>query len=171
MSDCTKNCKDDISLSVTKTNGSCPVGEKVGELAIQNESIPVLSCEGACIRGEIARLAANYVGKHEDFRRACHGEIFTVPKSKIAQWTQNAKKVVCIDGCFLKCHSRILENIIDPSKLLIFDALSFYMKYTDKFDIDDVPEAERKDVANSVAQWVIKSIKENNIPKSESNCC
>ena len=47
-------------------------------------SIPVVSCEGACIRGEIARLAANYVAKRSNFKRGCHGELFTVPESKIA---------------------------------------------------------------------------------------
>jgi hypothetical protein len=171
MSNCTNDLKDNFSLVVSKTEGKCPIGEKVGEQAIQNKSIPVLSCEGACIRGEIARLAAHYVCKHDNFRRGCHGELFSVPESKIAQWIQNAEKVVCIDGCFLKCHSRILENIIEPSKLLVFDALSFYQRYNDIFDIDDVPEAERKEVANNVAQWVIKSIKENNIASSNSSSC
>ncbi len=99
MSDCENNKEKNI-LNVSKTDGNCPVGEKVGEQAIKNNKIPVISCEGACIRGEIVRLAANNVGKQENFRRACHGEIFTVPKSKIAQWTHNARKVVCIDGCF-----------------------------------------------------------------------
>lgn len=163
--------KNKISLLASKAIGKCEVGEKVGEECIKNKNIPVLSCEGACIRGEIARVAANYVSKQDNYRRGCHGELFTVPDSKIAHWIKDAEKVVCIDGCFLKCHSRLLENIIDPEKLLVFDALSLYKKYNDIFDIDDVPEAERKDVANQVAQWVLKSIKENNIPNTTASCC
>ncbi len=171
MSNCQKNSTGNLELTISKTNGKCPIGEKVGEQCIANNNIPVISCEGACIRGEIARLAANYVSKHENYRRGCHGELFTVPESNIANWIKGAPKVICIDGCFLKCHSRILENIIDPSKLLVFDALSHYKRYNDIFYIDDVPEEERKEVGMSVAKWVIQSIKENNVPDNSNSCC
>jgi uncharacterized metal-binding protein len=120
--------------------------------------IPVISCEGGCIRGEIARLAANIVAKNEPFRRSCHGELFTVPDSAIAQWTKNADKVVVVDGCYLHCHGRILKNIIDEDALVVFDALSHYNKYSDLFDIDEVPEAERNRVAQNVASWVLANL-------------
>lgn len=171
MSKCLNHTAENFTLSVSKTNGKCPIGEKVGEQCAANKNIPVISCEGACIRGEIARLAANYVSKHENYRRGCHGELFTVPVSKISDWIRHAQKVVCIDGCFLKCHSRILENIIEPSKLLVFDALSYHKKYNDIFDIDDVGEEERKEVGMRVAQWVIKSIEENDIPNTNHIRC
>jgi len=140
------------------TNRSCPIGEMTGKKNIVESKIPVLSCEGACIRGEIARLAANIVSKQESYRRGCHGELITVPESAIAQWIKAAEKVVLIDGCFLRCHGRIIENIIDKEKLIQFDALSHYNRYTDIFDYDDVPEEERKEVAQSVADWVIDSL-------------
>ena len=35
------------------------------------------------------------------------------------------RKVVVIDGCFMKCHGRILRNLIDDEKLLQFDALRY----------------------------------------------
>lgn len=171
MSNCQKNSTGNLEITISKTNGKCKIGEKVGQECIENNKIPVISCEGACIRGEIARLAANYVSKEENYSRGCHGELFTVPDSKIAQWIESAQKVVCIDGCFLRCHSRILENMIEPSKLLVFDALSHYKRYNDIFDIDGIPEEERKEVGMSVAEWVLKSIKENNIPKSSNTCC
>jgi uncharacterized metal-binding protein len=170
MSNCQNNSNGNFALSVSKTNGKCPIGEKVGQKCIENNMIPVISCEGACIRGEISRLAANYVSKEENYRRGCHGELFTVPDSKIANWIETAQKVVCIDGCFLKCHSRILENMIEPSKLLVFDALSHYKKYNDIFDIDEVPEEERKEAGMSVSKWVIQSIKENNVPDNSDSC-
>lgn len=152
------------------TNNSCPIGEKIGDKNIAESKIPVLSCEGACIRGEIARLAANIVSKGESYGRGCHGELITVPESAIARWITTAEKVVLIDGCFLRCHGRIIENIIDKEKLVQFDALSHYKKYTDIFDYDDVPEEERKAVAQSVADWVVESL---NSPSAESasSCC
>ncbi len=120
--------------------------------------MPVISCEGGCIRGEIARLAANMVAKEKPYRRGCHGEFFTVPYSKIAQWMTNAEKVVLIDGCFLRCHGRILENMIGKDRLVQFEALSHYKKFTDKFDIEEVSEEERIAVARDVADWVLANI-------------
>ncbi|MBC8433720.1 MAG: hypothetical protein H8D96_17560 [Desulfobacterales bacterium] len=151
------------------TNGSCPIGEITGKKNISESKIPVISCEGACIRGEIARLAANIVSKEQAYGRGCHGELITVPDSAIAQWMTSAEKVVLIDGCFLRCHGRIIENILDNKKLIQFDALSHYKKYNDIFDYDDVPEEERKEVAQSVADWVMDSLN-NPSAKSASSC-
>jgi len=147
-----------FSLEVEKTEGKCPIGEKIGNQNLAEGKIPVLSCEGGCIRGEIARVAANLVAKEEPYRRGCHGELLTVPHSAISQWIRKANNVVLIDGCFLRCNGRILRNLIEEDRLIEFDALSFYKKYTDLFDIDDVPEAERKEVARQVADWVLASL-------------
>ncbi len=149
----------DFSLEVEGTEGTCPAGQKVGNWNMAEGKIPVLACEGGCIRGEIARVAANLVAKEEPYRRACHGELLSVPHSAIAQWIKKADKVVLVDGCFLHCHGRILKNILGEDRLIDFDALSFYKKYTDRFYIDDVPEAERKEVARQVADWVLASLK------------
>ena len=149
---------NNFHLKVERTEGNCPIGETVGNQNLNEGKIPVLSCEGACIRGEIARLAANMVAKEEAYRRACHGETFAVPKSAMANWVQEAEKVVLIDGCFLRCHGRILENIVDKERLIEFDALLFHRKYSDLFEMDDVPEAERKEVARQVADKVLESL-------------
>jgi len=140
------------------TNAVCPIGETTGKKNIRDTKIPVLSCEGACIRGEIARLAAGVVSKKEHYGRGCHGELITVPDSAISRWIKTAEKVVLIDGCFLRCHGRIIENLIDEEKLVQVDALSHYNRYTDIFDYEDVPEKERKEVAQSVADWVLGSL-------------
>src|SRR5210317_458923 len=149
------------TIQLNTTNAICPIGEITGKKNISESKIPVLSCEGACIRGEIARLAANIISRKEPYGRGCHGELMTVPESSISRWMKTAEKVVLIDGCFLRCHGRIVENIIDREKLIQFDALSHYNRYTDIFDYDDVPEMERKEVAQSVANWVIKSLNGN----------
>lgn len=146
------------TIQIKTTKGVCPIGEITGKKNISESKIPVLSCEGACIRGEIARLAAGIVSKKEAYGRGCHGELFTVPDAAISRWIRTAEKVVLIDGCFLRCHGRILENIIDKEKLIQFDALTHYNRYTDIFDYEDVPEKERKEVAQSVADWVIASL-------------
>jgi hypothetical protein len=89
----------------------------------------------------------------------------------MANWVTKSDKVVLIDGCFLRCHGRILENIIGEENLVQFDALSFYKKYTDRFDIDSVPEAERNEVARYVADTVLAKLREgeaNEVEKTET---
>jgi len=153
------NSEIGFSIDVSSTKGTCPIGEKTGKQNLAEGKTPVLSCEGACIRGEIARLAANLVAKEDAYSRSCHGELFTVPHSAISEWTLTADKVIVIDGCFLKCHGRIIENMIGEDRMRNFDALSRYKKYTDLFEIDDVPENKRKETAQDVANWVLTSMK------------
>ncbi len=163
-----KELKGIFTVEVSETDRKCPIGEKVGSMNLEEGKIPVLSCEGACIRGEIARLAAHMVAKEEPYRRGCHGELFTVPNSAIAQWMKNAEKIVLIDGCFLRCHGRVLENLVGEDKLAQFDALSYYMKYTEYFDIDAVPETERKAAARLVADSVLAELRQPSAPECSS---
>jgi len=155
------------TVQLSTTTAICPIGEITGNKNINTSKVPVLSCEGACIRGEIARLAANIISRKASYGRGCHGELITVPESAIARWIGAAEKVVLIEGCFLRCHGRILENIIDKEKLIQFDALSYHKKYCDVFDYEDVPEDERKEVAQSVAHWVMDSL--NDIPSGTAS--
>jgi len=155
------NSDNSFAVEVKKTDGRCPIGETVGKRNIEEKRIPVLSCEGGCIRGEIARLAANMVSKEAGFARGCHGELVTVPDSAIAQWIRDAEKVILIDGCFLSCHGRILEGLLSRDRLVQFDALKVYRKYTDIFDIDGVSQAEREKAAREVADSVLVEMRNN----------
>lgn len=153
-----KNSQGHFAINVQGTANRCPIGETVGERNIRESRIPVLSCEGGCVRGEIARQAANMVAKEQGFARGCHGELLSVPDSAMARWIHGADKVVLIDGCLLKCHGRILENLLEKGRLAQFDALKIYKKYTDLFDIDDVPEEERVETAREVASAVMAEL-------------
>lgn len=159
---------ENISIEVCGTDKKCPVGERVAAKNLSDGKIPVFSCEGACIRGEIARLAANLVAKEEPYRRGCHGELLTIPSSSMASWVGQARRVVLIDGCFLKCQGRILENMIDKERLSHFDAFSRYQKYADIFDIDAVPEADRKNTAEQVAGWVLDSLRASDTSRADN---
>ena len=152
----------DFSLDVQEVKGLCAAGERYAKEQIARKSVPVLSCEGPCIRGEIARLAANFVA-HEvpGFARTCHAEAFFVPHSAMSTWVRSAEKSVMIDGCFLKCHGRVLKKLVREEKVIHIDALPFYKKYTDLFVVDDVPEEERKAVARQVADKIIAQLKQD----------
>jgi DGC domain len=151
----------DFSLEVQGVKGFCPAGEVYAKQQIEKHTTPVLSCEGPCIRGDVARLAANFVAQDQpSLARACHAETFFVPHSSMAQWVKGAQKSIMIDGCFLQCHGRVLKGMIGEEKLIQFDAFPLYRKYADIFLMDDVPEDERKAVAREVADKVIARLRE-----------
>jgi uncharacterized metal-binding protein len=153
---------EDFSLEVQEVSGICPAGERYANQQIAKKTIPVLSCEGPCIRGEIARLAANLIAREVPaLARACHAEAFFVPHSAMAHWVKDAEKSLVIDGCFLKCHGRVLRKLVGEEKVVHIDALPFYKKYTNVFLMDDVPEDERKTVAREVADRIIAKLEQD----------
>jgi uncharacterized metal-binding protein len=155
------NYSPDFSLEVQGVKGFCPAGETYAKQQIEQKTIPVLSCEGPCIRGDIARLAANYVTEDvASLARACHAEAFFVPHSSMARWVKGAATSIMIDGCFLKCHGRVLKELVPEDRVVHIDALLLYKKYIDIFLMNDVPEDERKAVARQVADKILAKLKE-----------
>lgn len=149
----------DFSLDVQGVKGFCPVGETYAKQQLAAKRIPVLSCEGPCVRGEIARLAANLIAKEvPSLARACHGETFFVPHSAMAAWVKGAGKAIMIDGCFLKCHGRALKGLLGEGKVVEIDALPLHKKYGDIFSMDEVPDQDLKAVARQVADKIIATL-------------
>lgn len=152
-----------FSLKVDGVKGLCPAGEKHAEENIAAGKIPVLSCEGPCIRGEIARLAANIVAKESPYARCCYAESFLVPHSTMTRWVKDADRVVMIDGCFLLCLGRILKNFVDEEKVIHIDALPMHRKFGEVFLYTDVPEAQRTEIAQEVAEKILTVLKEERV--------
>lgn len=151
----------EFSVDVEAVKGLCPAGEAYVKEQLAAKTTPVLSCEGPCIRGEIARLAANLIAEEVPaLARACHGEVFFVPHSGMSAWVKGAEKSIMIDGCFLKCHGRVLNELLGEERVIHFDAHPLYRKYDDLFRINDVPEEERKAAARHVADQIIAKLKQ-----------
>jgi hypothetical protein len=157
-----RELKQNFSIEIEGKKTVCPLGEVVGNKMIAEGKIPVISCEGGCFRGEIARVASHMVAKEEPYSRGCHGEMFTAPRSAMAEWAKKAKKVVVIDGCFMHCHGRIMKNIVGHENMIQFDALPMYNKdnkYSETMLVDEIPEAERKDLARQVAEKILANLR------------
>jgi uncharacterized metal-binding protein len=163
--------KQNFAIQVEGKKAVCPLGEVVGKKMVAEERIPVISCEGGCFRGEIARVAAHMVAKEEPYSRGCHGEMFTAPRSAMAEWARKANKVVVIDGCFMHCHGRIMKNIVGRENMIQFDALPIYNKdnkYSDTMLVDEIPAAEREGLARQVADKILASLRDGTSYDSES---
>lgn len=156
-----KQFTPDFSLEVEAVEGICSAGEKHAADAIAGNKIPVLSCEGPCIRGDIARLAANIVAREgKNLARACHAETYLVPHSGMARWVKGASRCIVIDGCFLKCHGRVISKLVEPKQLVHFDVLPMHRKFSKVFLMDDVPDAERQATAREVANQILELLEE-----------
>ena len=150
----------DFSVEVGAVKGVCPAGEVYANRNIEERKIPVISCEGPCIRGEVSRLAANIVGEEAPFARCCYAETLLVPHSSMTEWVKSAEKVVVIDGCFLSCMGRALEHVVDNDKIVHIDTNPLYEGYSDVFLYTDVPEETRKELARKVADKILKALRE-----------
>jgi uncharacterized metal-binding protein len=150
-----KKFSEDFMLQVDGVKGVCPAAEAWAEEQIHQKKMPVLACESACIRGDIARRVANLVAREEPFARACCAEVAFLPHSMMARWVKEADQVIMVNGCFLKCVGRVLNNLVDQEKIIHLDALQYYNNYTDVFYMEEVPEAERIDTARDVANQIL----------------
>jgi uncharacterized metal-binding protein len=153
----------DFSLNVGAVKGFCPAGEIYAEQNIAARKIPVLACEGPCIRGEVARLAANLVAEEAPYARCCYAETFLVPHSAMTAWVKGADKAIVIDGCFLKCIGRVMKNVIEKEKVISIDAFPMYKEYKDTFLYTDVPEETRNRLAREVAGKVLEELREEQV--------
>ena len=149
----------DFSIDVSAVKGFCPAGEEHAKQNIAAKKTPVLACEGPCIRGEVARLAANIVTEEAPYARCCYAEAFLVPHSGMTTWVKEADEVIVIDGCFLKCIGRVAENMVDKDKIINIDAYPLYKEYTETFLYTDVPEDTRNQLAHQVADKVLKKLR------------
>lgn len=152
------NSTPPFSIKIGAVKGFCPAGEVFAKQNIAEKKTPVLACEGPCIRGEIARLVANIVSEEFPYARCCYAETLLVPHSTMTTWVKEAEEVVVIDGCFLRCIGRALENVINKEKMINIDINPMHKKYADVFLYTDVPEDERNDVGVKVADKVLQKL-------------
>ena len=156
------NVSSEFSLNVDGVKGLCPPGEDWAKRHMEQGNTPVISCEGPCVRGDIARLVANIIAEQTPYARCCFQEAFSVPHSAMAKWLkEESDKIVMIDGCFLTCVGRILNKQVERDKIVHFDILPMYDKYKDSFAMDDVPVSERQAIAGKVADKLLLMLKEN----------
>jgi uncharacterized metal-binding protein len=119
--------------------------------------VVVMSCEGACLRGEVARRAANMLC-HELARertvRVCLGGAFTKDGGQRAL-VRNAEKVVAVEGCFLECATRMMKGVIPELEPRVIVATNLYTFDQSLFGSDELSEDDIRRHAREVAEKVL----------------
>ena len=154
--------KDYEVVKIEKTKNVCSMCEDFAKGQIDKKTpIAVLSCEGACLRGEVARQAANLVCFKllpEKTARICLGGAFTKDAGQ-RNLVQNASRVVALEGCFIECGSRMMKGVIEGLKpeVIIVDKLYDFDRKL--FAINDLPEEKIKELAKMAANKIVEKLK------------
>lgn len=146
-------------VRIRKTKNVCSLCEDYAQRHAQ-KPIAVLSCEGACLRGEIARRAANKICYDlipEKTVRICLGGAFTKDTGQ-RNLVRNAQHVVAIEGCFIRCASRMMQGVLVDLKPQLIVADSLYELGGDLFGVDELPEEQIRAHAEQVALKITEMI-------------
>ncbi len=144
------------TVQIEKTKKVCPLCEDYAK-GQASKPVVVMSCEGGCLRGEVARRAANVLCFElapEKTARLCLGGAFTKDTGQ-RDLARNAKRIVAIEGCFIECASRMMKGVVPELKPEVVIADGLYDFDRKLFGINEVPESElnahSREVATAVA--------------------
>lgn len=146
------------NIKIEKVEEECQLCEDYAKKNLSGQpKIAILSCEGACSRGEVSRRAANLIAHKiakENTVRICLGGAFTKNAGQ-RNLVKNASKVISIEGCFIDCSSRMMKGVIPELKPLVVQADKIYSKDL-PFGIDEVSEEEFNECAKIVADEIVE---------------
>lgn len=147
------------TVRIEKTRNVCPMCEDYAR-AQASKSVVVMCCEGACLRGEIARQAANLLCHKmapDKTVRLCLGGAFTKDTGQRGL-ARKGKRVVALEGCFIECASRMMKGVIPELEPELIIADTLYDFDRSLFGIDEMPEAQIKVHAEEVARKVLERL-------------
>ncbi len=150
-------CSEYETVKIRKTTNICPMCENYAQQQ-SSKPVAVMSCEGGCLRGEVSRQAANivcYSLAPDKTVRVCLGGAFTKDTGQ-RSLVRNAKRVIAIEGCFIKCSSRMMQGVIDGLDPEIIIADQLYDFDRSLFGIDEMLIDDIKDRARMVAEKVVE---------------
>lgn len=120
----------------------------------------IISCDGACLEGEIARGAANMLARKLEnlATRICLGNAVTVKNSGALENIIRATKVILVEGCSLKCGTNILKQKLPDLQAIIVDASKFYSCDHNKyFNVYDLPREKIDEYSANVVKHIEES--------------
>jgi len=146
------------TIQIRKIEGACGLCEEYAEKhSTTPAKVAILSCEGACARGEVARRAANILSHQlarEKTVRICLGGAFTKDTGQ-RELVRRADTCLAIEGCFVSCATRMMQGVIPDLQPEVILADTLYPESL-PFGIDEVSEEKFDTYARQVAESVKK---------------
>lgn len=144
---------------IEKARSSCHLCEDFAERQ-KAKPVAVICCEGACLRGEVARQAANLLCHSlvpEKTVRICLGGAFTKDTGQ-RNLVRSAARVIALEGCFVNCSSRMMNGVIDGLKPEVIIADQLYEFDRKLFGVDEMPPEQIQAHARTVALKIADSL-------------
>ncbi|MFP5212337.1 MAG: putative zinc-binding protein [Acidobacteriota bacterium] len=138
---------------IEKTQNSCKLCEDYTKRQ-KSKPVAVMCCEGACLRGEVARQAANILCHNlapEKTVRICLGGAFTKDTGQ-RSLVREAGRLIALEGCLLNCSSRMMGGVIEGLSPEVVIADRLYTLDREVFGIDEMTPGEIHAHALAVAQ-------------------
>lgn len=149
------------TVKIAKTKNICPMCEDFAKDKADNQTpIAILSCEGACLRGEVSRRVANLICfslMPEQTARICLGGAFTKDGGQ-RNLVRNASRVIALEGCYINCASRMMSGVVEglaPEVIIVDKLYSFDKKL---FGINEVREEEFVEFSKTAAAKIVQMI-------------
>lgn len=138
-------------IPIEKTKVSCGLCEDYSAKKSENKELTtIISCEGACLRGEVSRRTANKIC-YEEFpantARVCLGGAFTKEAGQ-RNMVRTAKRSIVIEGCSIKCATRMMKGVIPEFNPGIIILDQYYSFNKNLFAANEVSEEELVQFAN-----------------------
>ena len=146
-------------VRIETTRNSCRLCEDYAERQ-KSKPVAVMSCEGACLRGEVARRAANILCHSlapEKTVRICLGSAFTKDTGQRAL-VRKAPRVIALEGCFVNCSSRMMNGAVDGLNPEVVNADRLYDFDRRLFGIEEMPSEQIEAHARAVARKIAETL-------------
>ncbi len=144
-------------VRIEKTKITCQLCEDYAERQ-KSKPVAVMSCEGACLRGEVARRAANILCHSlapEKTARICLGGAFTKDTGQRAL-VRTAPRLIAVEGCAINCSSRMMSGAVEGLNPEVINADRLHDFDRNLFGIEEMPadqiEAHARAVARKIAE-------------------
>ncbi len=146
-------------VRIEKTKNSCHLCDEFAERQ-KSKPVAVMCCEGACLRGEVARQAANILCHSlapEKTVRICLGGAFTKDTGQ-RNLVRNATRLIALEGCFTNCSSRMMAGTINGLKPEVIIADRLYEFDRNLFGIEEMTPEQIQVNAQTVAQKIADTL-------------
>ncbi|MCL5958833.1 MAG: putative zinc-binding protein, partial [Chloroflexi bacterium] len=146
------------TIQVRLTDETCELGDGYARKHLTSPAkTAVLACEGMCLRGDVARRAANLIAHElapEKTVRVCHGGLLET-SSGMRDLVNQADRVLLLDGCGLACGTRLLKGAMPEVKPVVAITNQLFESDSVPFGVEEVSEEEIRGYAREVAEKVL----------------
>jgi alkylhydroperoxidase/carboxymuconolactone decarboxylase family protein YurZ/uncharacterized metal-binding protein len=147
------------TLKIEKTKAGCSLCDEYAKKQSEKPFV-VMSCEGACLRGEISRQAANrlcFELMPEKAVRLCLGGAFTKDTGQRAL-VRNARHVLALEGCGIRCASRMMRAHFPELAATEFVTDGLCQFDRSLFGLDALPPGEIQALGRTAAAKIMEKL-------------